>query len=46
MVITLEVAKRVGSTAGRKAKVMDLAMTIAVTGAGRNLVAIHRMDGA
>jgi uncharacterized protein GlcG (DUF336 family) len=46
MVITLEIAKRVVCSAERKAKVMGLAINIAVMDAGRNLVAFHRMDGA
>src|SRR5215210_4687003 len=45
-VITLEEAQRVVSAAEHKAQEMGQPMNIAVMGAGRNLVAFHRMDGA
>ncbi len=44
--ITLEEAQRIISAAEDKARQMGQPMYIAVMDAGRNLVALHRMDGA
>ena len=44
--ITLEEAQRILAAAEQKAGEMGQPMNIAVTDAGRNLVAFHRMDGA
>jgi len=45
-VITLEETRQIIFTAEQKAQEMGRPMNIAVTDAGRNLVAFHRMDGA
>ena len=44
--ITLEETRQINSAAEQKAQEMGRPMNIAVTDAGRNLVAFHRMDGA
>src|SRR4028119_1014441 len=44
--ITLEEAKRIVSAAEHKAQEMGQPVNIAVMGAGRNLLAFQRMDGA